>query len=253
MKINRWFGLENTTCVVIGAAGLIGRTIVQALGDSGAEIIQVDRSFETDAENRFAIDITSESAVDTLFRKISGTIGGNKEVCIINCSYPRSENWASLSFENVSKKDFDENLQLHLGSIFYVMKKSVDLLKPRHGGSIINFGSIYGLGGPDLRIYEGTSMNNPTPYSAIKAGVVGLTKYCATVFGKNGVRANVVCPGGVEDNQPESFQKNYIARTPLGRMAKPEDIAGVVAFLAGPSGKYITGQTIVVDGGWTAW
>jgi NAD(P)-dependent dehydrogenase (short-subunit alcohol dehydrogenase family) len=94
-------------------------------------------------------------------------------------------------------------------------------------------------------------MTSPVEYAAIKGGVINLTRYLASYLAGDGVRANVVSPGGVFDGQPEQFVERYEARTPLGRMADPADVAGAVAYLASDAASYVTGQNLVVDGGWT--
>ena len=122
----------------------------------------------------------------------------------------------------------------------------------RGGGSIINLGSIYGLVAADFSVYEGTNMTLPPAYAAIKGAIVNHTRYLASYYGPKGVRVNVVCPGGVANGQPVRFVENYNARTPMGRLAKPEEIGGPVAFLASPAASYVTGAVLTVDGGWTA-
>jgi NAD(P)-dependent dehydrogenase (short-subunit alcohol dehydrogenase family) len=126
------------------------------------------------------------------------------------------------------------------------------LMEGCSGASIINIGSIYGLCGPDLSLYEGTEMGNPAAYAASKGGVIQLTRWLATVLAPE-VRVNCLSPGGVLRNQPEVFIERYIRRTPLRRMAVEEDFKGAIAFLASDLSSYCTGQDIAVDGGWTAW
>ena len=106
--------------------------------------------------------------------------------------------------------------------------------------------------GPDLRIYEGTGMGNAAAYAASKGGLLQLTRWLATTLAPR-VRVNAITPGGVWRQQPEAFRKRYIDRTPLGRMATEEDFKGAVAYLASDLSRYVTGQNLVVDGGWTAW
>ena len=252
MKNRKWFDLTNTRCVVAGSEGLLGRSVCDALSDCGAEIDRID-SIGKDAKkksNFHRVDLTNESELKDYFQTLKPN---NQNWAFINCSYPRTENWGTLAFENVALEDFNKNTNMHLGSAFLFSQLAVKHLKKSNGGSIVNFGSIYGVSGPDLGIYDGTKMNNPSPYAAIKGGVNGLTRYIATAYGKNNIRANVVCPGGIFDQQPKSFVSAYEKRTPLGRMAKPDDISGVVAFLVSPAAKYMTGQILLVDGGWTAW
>ncbi|MBN1551042.1 SDR family oxidoreductase, partial [bacterium] len=125
------------------------------------------------------------------------------------------------------------------------------LARSQHG-SIINIGSIYGIAGPDMQLYEGTSMGNPAAYAASKGGLVQLTRWLSTVLAPN-IRANAITLGGVARRQPEPFCSRYIEKTPLRRMATEEDVKGAAVFLASDMSAYVTGQNIIVDGGFTVW
>lgn len=270
MSIGRWFGLQHTVCVVVGASGLIGNAVVNALADAGAKIICLDLSHEkirrpaSCSEIKIDFDITSEDSVENFFERqllskeffglARNVVDSASSWAFVNCSYPRTANWPKLGFENVTLDNWNQNVELHLGSTFHFTKKAVLFLKQHNvGGSIVNFASIYGLVGPDNEIYKNTGMQNAVPYAAIKSGIIGLTRYVATAYGSYGIRANVVCPGGVYDNQPKAFVEAYKNKTPMRRMAQPDDIGGAVAFLVGPSAQYVTGQSLVIDGGFTAW
>jgi len=117
---------------------------------------------------------------------------------------------------------------------------------------MINISSIYGISGPDQRIYGGTSLGNPAAYAASKGGLLQLTRWLATTLAPD-VRVNAITLGGVERDQPAKFQEAYIQKTPLRRMAIEEDVKGAVAYLASDMSAYVTGHNLVVDGGWTTW
>ena len=106
--------------------------------------------------------------------------------------------------------------------------------------------------GPDHRIYKDMPFNSLPSYAASKAGVHGLTRWLATYYGEKGIRVNTVVPGGVENNHDPEFIKRYSERTPLGRMAKPKDMVGIILYLSSDLSIYATGQQFFVDGGWTA-
>ena len=128
----------------------------------------------------------------------------------------------------------------------------------KKGGSIINISSIYGIVAPDHRIYNnifinGEEMSSAASYSSTKSGMLGLTTYLATYWSKHNIRVNAITPGGIENNQPKEFIKNYSKRVPLDRMGKPKDLIGPVIFLSSDASDYITGQNLVVDGGFSVW
>ena len=137
-------------------------------------------------------------------------------------------------------------------------------MKRKEGGSIVLTASIYGIVGPDQRIYEDCTsaaniydeqdpLNCPASYSASKAGIIGLARHFATSLGKEGIRVNVLTPGGVYDNQEDAFHNAYCHRTVLGRMADKTDYNGAILFLVSQASRYMTGANLVIDGGWTAW
>jgi NAD(P)-dependent dehydrogenase (short-subunit alcohol dehydrogenase family) len=119
-------------------------------------------------------------------------------------------------------------------------------------GSIVNMASIYGIVGPDFTVYEGTEMTMPAAYSAIKGAIVNFSRYLAAYLGPSGVRVNTVSPGGIFDNQNLIFVNNYNKKVPLRRMGYPNDISPSVSFLLSNESNYITGQNLIIDGGWTS-
>ena len=133
------------------------------------------------------------------------------------------------------------------------------LMAKRGGGVILNISSDLGLIGPDQRIYRRKGLAKdkqpvkPVTYSAIKSGLIGLTRYCATYWAHQGVRVNALCPGGVDAGQTEDFKKRLHALIPLGRMARPDEYQGAVLFLISEASSYVTGAVVSADGGRTCW
>lgn len=151
-----------------------------------------------------------------------------------------------------------EIMSVNLDGLFLVSQAVGVGMAERGAGSIIHTSSIYGLMGPDQRIYEGSEylgrpINSPPVYSASKGGVVGLTRYLATYWASAGVRVNAITPGGISSGQNDEFRTRYSARIPLGRMAEAEEVAAGVLFLASDAASYVTGQDLHVDGGLSAW
>jgi NAD(P)-dependent dehydrogenase (short-subunit alcohol dehydrogenase family) len=140
---------------------------------------------------------------------------------------------------------------MHLNGYFLCSRIALEQMRKQRSGSLVNMSSIYGHLGPDFGVYDGTDMTMPAAYSAIKGAITNFTRYLASYYGKSNVRVNSISPGGVFANQPESFVSAYEKKVPLGRMATPKDIVAAVHFLLSDESSYITGQNLVVDGGWS--
>ncbi|MFC2136517.1 SDR family oxidoreductase, partial [Bacteroidota bacterium] len=170
----------------------------------------------------------------------------------INVAYPRTNDWG-LNIKDVKPSSWQKNVDMHMNSYCISTRAVAELMKENKiKGTIVNFSSTYGVVGPDFEIYEGTGMDNEGTYAAIKGGITNFSRFCASNYGPYGVRINSICPGGVFDNQNKKFLNNYAKRTPLRRMADADEIASVTLFLVSDAASYITGATIMVDGGWTA-
>tara|TARA_B110000503_G_scaffold137139_1_gene220822 strand:- start:1198 stop:1941 length:744 start_codon:yes stop_codon:yes gene_type:complete len=242
--------LENKIILVTGGAGLIGKAIVEDINKKGGTAVNADVVFsKTDLDrNCLRMDVTDEkSMLDgiQLVKKHYGKIDG-----LVNNAYPRTKDFGN-EFEKIDLESWNKNLHYQLSSTFFCIQKTIPFLKETKG-SIVNLGSIYGVVGNDLTIYENTDINPVAPYSAIKGGIINFSRYLASYYGAEGIRVNVVSPGGIFNNQDPIFVKNYEHKVPMKRMGSPDDIAPAVSFLLSNEAKYITGQNLIVDGGWTA-
>lgn len=252
------FDLSGKVAVVTGGAGLIGSALCDGLAAHGATVVLVDIDFEAATEVANSIsgnvvvkttDINSEPDVEALFTDVVESFGSVD--ILVNSAYPRNQNYGE-QYENVSLSDWQENILLNLNSYYLTCKKASEIMKrQKNGGSIINLGSIYGSQAPDFDVYSGTEMTSPVEYAAIKGGILNFTRYLASYLGSDGIRANVLSPGGVFDDQDETFVTQYESKTPLSRMAEPADLKGPVVFLSADCSRYMTGQNLIIDGGWT--
>jgi NAD(P)-dependent dehydrogenase (short-subunit alcohol dehydrogenase family) len=252
MKYKGIFLCERKVAVVIGGAGLLGKEIVHGLQEFGADVYVADKQKMkfTKGVKFISVDITDTVQVDRLIKTI---VRKHKRIdVLINCAYPRTNDWSN-KLEFISMESWKKNMDDHLGGYFYICQQVAKQMQRQQKGSIINFASIYGVVAPDFSIYEGTDMTMPAAYASIKAGIISLTKYIATYYGKTNVRANSISPGGVFDGQTAAFVSRYSQRTPLGRMGNPDEIVGAVIYLASDASSYVTGQNLIVDGGWSTW
>jgi NAD(P)-dependent dehydrogenase (short-subunit alcohol dehydrogenase family) len=241
--------LNGKVIVVTGGNGLIGKSLVENVNSENGICINADLHDTNDDLTNINCDVTNDTSIDNtinLVLKKYGKIDG-----LVNNAYPRTSDWGE-KFENISSSSWKSNIEMQLNSIFLFSQKVLPHMLNRKFGSIINIGSIYGVVGPDFSVYENTELTMPAAYSAIKGGVINFTRYLASYYGKDNIRVNCVSPGGIFNNQPTEFVKNYEYKVPMKRMGKPEDISPAVSFLLSDESSYITGQNLIIDGGWTA-
>ena len=162
-------------------------------------------------------------------------------------------------FKKIKLLSYRRNIDIHLNSYSWTARLiAEEMAKKKIKGSIIMTSSIYGIKAQDLTIYEGTNLEENMTYAVIKAGIIQLVKQMASYYGRHNIRVNAICPGGLEGNiagkkvpQDKLFKRRYIKKTPLNRMADPEDIANASLFLLSDASSYITGTTLLIDGGWS--
>ncbi len=258
--------LKDRVAIVTGGAGHIGLAFCDVLAELGANVVVVDRDPEI-ARQR-ASDVASRGSVRALgigvdlgdsaaAAKIVGeTLGQFRRIDIVVNNAAITGQALSAGYTvPLPEQTFaawSKALDVNLSAAFLLAQASAPALANSGRGAIINVSSIYGVVGPNMGLYEGTPMGNPAAYAASKGGLVQLSRYLSTVLAPN-VRVNTISPGGVERGQPEAFQERYRRLTPMARMGREEDLKGALAFLASDASAYITGQNVMVDGGWTAW
>lgn len=266
------FDLTGRTALVTGGGGILGRRFCRALAEHGAHVAVLDidgdaaedvtQQLRDDLGQRsiaIEADVTEPVAVTDAVARVERELGPLRIVC--NNAATKGEDLAAFyaPFEEYTLTTWRQVTAVNLDAMFLVAQAAGRaMLAHRQGGSIVQTSSVYGLVASDPRIYEGSLyegqvINSSAAYAATKAGVVGLTRHLAVLWAGRGIRVNALAPGGVESGQNETFQRNYAARVPLGRMAQGEEIAAAAVFLASDAAGYVTGQVLAVDGGLTAW
>ncbi|HUX91570.1 MAG TPA: oxidoreductase [Gallionellaceae bacterium] len=253
--------LTNKIIVITGGAGFIGRQFCAAVAEHGgtAVVADIDNDAATILAKEIAakhqgraeaalLDITSRDSVKALITKLQGRYGHIDAV--VNNAYPRNRNYGR-KLEDVTYEDFCENVGLHLGGYFLVAQQFGLHFREHGGGNIVNMSSIYGVMTPRFEVYEGTPMTMPVEYAAIKSSVIQLTRYFAQYFKGEGIRVNSLSPGGILDRQPEAFLQKYNSYCNGKGMLDPQDVNGSLLYLLSDASKYITGQNLIIDDGFS--
>lgn len=242
--------LKNKIIIVTGGCGLIGREIVTDIMRKGGIAINADINVKTDLNaNTFCLDISDDSSIHDMVlavREKYGRIDG-----LVNSAYPRTKDWGAF-FENIDPASWRKNVDMQMNSCFVICQAVLKVMTEQKFGSIVNIASIYGVVGNDFTLYEEYGGTSPAAYCAIKGGIINFSRYLASCYGRKSIRVNCVSPGGILDGQHPSFIERYCAKVPMQRMGNPNDIAPSVSFMLSDEAKYITGQNLIVDGGWTA-
>lgn len=258
MNVMKMMSLENKVAVVTGGAGLYGRQIVDGLAEAGARTVVASRGLEKlqelAAEHRdrghdvvaHRLDQSEEESVLQLRDDVLEQFG-RIDVLVNNAVARPMSGWDD------DADSFDESMRVNATGIFLMTRAFGEPMRQERAGSIINVSSIMGMIGVEPTNYRGTDMSGFYPdYYFHKGGMINFTRFCASYFGDTGVRVNCVSPGGLYNDQPEPFVRQYSERTCLGRMADETDLKGAIVFLASDASKYVTGANLPVDGGYTA-
>jgi NAD(P)-dependent dehydrogenase (short-subunit alcohol dehydrogenase family) len=275
MTIFDKFSLKGKVAVVTGGGGQLGTEFSRTFGEAGASVVVADLLMDhanktskllTDldyANFAFQLDVTSVESTRELVAETLKRFG--RLDILVNCAAldPKfdpdaaSKGIAPGAFEDYPLEQWNAALDVNLTGIFLMTQACVaPMIAQGKKGSIINICSTYGLNGPDQRIYikDGKRVAfKPVYYTTTKAGVMGFTKYLSAYYAGTEIRVNALTPGGVFNNHEDYFVKNYSAKTILGRMAKKDEMNGALLFLASDASSYMTGNNVIVDGGWTAW
>lgn len=265
-SLKELMGLRGRVALITGGGGHIGAAVGEALAELGAAVAVLDvvpdsckgvadRIRETYSVDTapLVIDLEDEGHVRSAPEAVLNRFG--RMDILVHCAAltgaSRIEGLTSPFLEQ-SSEGWRRTLEVNLTSVFALVQACSGALAASGHGSIVNVGSIYGMVGPDLSLYEDTSMGTSAAYGASKGGLLQFTRWLATVLAPD-VRVNAITPGGVWRGQAGVFRTRYVARTPLKRMAIEEDLKGAVAYLASDLSAYVTGHNLVVDGGWTVW
>lgn len=264
--VKELMSLTDRTALITGGGGHIGFAIAEALAEAGAKIALVDRNkdqLEANAKSLrdwFSIDVdlqvvelADEKSVRELPQWVEHRFGSLD--ILFNCAAfvgtSALDGWA-VPFEQQETKAWRAAFEVNVTAVFELVQAALPLLRRSGKGAVVNISSLYGVAGPDWGLYEGTKMGNPAAYGASKGALNQLTVWLATTLAPD-VRVNCISPGGVWRNQPPEFIARYEERVPMKRMAIEEDFKGAALFLSSDLSAYVTGQNILVDGGWCAW
>jgi len=254
--------LKNRVVVITGGAGLIGSEFVKAVVEhNGVAIIadineeiglkvkaELSKELQSDSIDFVQLDITSKESL----QKCIGYVNDKYERidALVNNAYPRNKNYARHFFD-VEYEDFVENIGLNLGGYFTTSQQFAKYFQKQGYGNIVNISSIYGVVAPKFEVYDGTAMTMPVEYAAIKSGLIHLTKYMAKYFKGMNIRVNTLSPGGIFDNQNEIFLEKYKEECLNKGMLDKSDLRGTLVYLLSDMSKFVNGQNIIVDDGFT--
>ncbi len=248
--------MNKKTIVVTGGFGTIGFALSKSLLEQGHRVIIVDtkikkiKNFNFNKFNAFVLkaNLNKESEIKKL---ISLCIKKFKKVdALVHCAYPKTKDWG-VKLEKLKQKSLNENLINQLGSTIIVSKNIINLFLKQNYGNLILLSSIMGLNNPKFQTYRGTSMSSPIEYSAIKSGVISITKYLAKYYSKKNLKINCLSPGGIKDKLPKKFIKNYKKECNSKGLLDAKDVINTINFLLSEKSNFISGQNIVIDDGYS--
>jgi len=260
------FDLTGRTALITGGGGLLATEHAIALGCYGAAIVLADFNLEKCAA---AADALKQQGINAIAKYCDATSKeswqklaadtveqfGSIEILVNNAGFTNQSKSANFdnSFEDFPLEDWNAIMGVNLTGTFLGCQVVGKYMLKQAKGSIINLASLYGVVSPNHNIYPGTGISQPVAYSVSKHGVIGLTKYIATLWASKGVRVNSLTPGGIFNGHKGIFLERFQQLNPIGRMSDKTELRGAVVYLASDASSHVVGHNLVVDGGWTAW
>ena len=250
--------MKNEVILITGASGLIGKLLAYGLFQENYKLVLIDNDFDgmqrlkeklKQEKILFLIsDILIEDSLEKCIDEAHKRFG--RIDCAIHAAYPKSKGWGT-KFENLKKNFLMEDIQNQLGLAILFSQKIIKYFLKQGYGNLIHFSSIQGISSPKFEHYDGTSMSSPIEYSAIKSGIISITKYLSKYYRDRSLRVNCISPGGIFNNQDKLFIENYKKDCNSKGLLDAEDILGTILFLISRKSHYINGQNIVIDDGWS--
>lgn len=254
------FDLTGKVAIVTGGAGYLGTAMCEALADAGARVVVASRNLakcEVLAKKLGSYHLglrLDQDKPDSISALIEETV---KRMGRIDILVNNAYSGPLPSIDTATPEDMDRSLHTGVTGYFLLAREAARHMREVGGGSIINIASMYGLVASYPEVYVGMTVKSPPNYHAVKGAVIHLTRHLAVYWAKDGIRVNAISPGPFPHDSLRQANPEFInrlkAKVPMGRMGEPWELKGAVVFLASRASSYVTGQNIVVDGGWTAW
>ena len=257
------FDLHDKVIIISGACGLIGRAFCEAVAQFGATVVCADIEaanpvdFAKQLESRhgrpmlgYPINVAKKNEVTALrdaVLKAFGRIDG------LVCGHQNKTHLKFVPFERVPEENWDTVVEINLKGTFLLCQVIGSYMAEQGKGSIVNIPSTYSVVAPNQNLYKGTSLGCPAEYSASKGGVDALSRYLASYWAAKNVRVNMITPHGVWNNHEEQFEKNFARFSPLERLSYNHEVAPALIYLLSDASSYVTGDNMLVEGGWTVW
>lgn len=262
--LEKLFRMHDRVVVVNGGAGRIGSQMCLAVADAGAKVVVLDLDGQRATDTAelvqkqtggsaigIAADSTDQESLESALAKTQQKFGA--PYGLVNATQYRGTGFYGSDPADHPIDAWEQVFKVNVTGVLMACQTFGKAMIDNGGGSIVNLSSTYGVVSADPRIYGESGVNSPISYAGSKSAILNMTRYLAIHWREKNIRVNTLIPGGVFDNQGDEFVKNYSARTPLGRMAKAEEYQGAALFMLSDASSYMTGATVTVDGGWTAW
>jgi len=243
---------------ITGGCGRIGSSLAKDLLASGHTVLLGDinkdklkklkRKLNSSNIEIFSGDLTTKKNIDNFIN--FGVKKYGKISSVVCCSYPTSKYWGS-KFEDLKENFLKEDLYKQLGATIILCQRMIKYFLKKKEGNLILISSVQGVQPPKFEHYDNLKMSSPIEYSAIKSGIIAVSRYLAKYYKNKNIKINCISPGGIKDKQPELFVQRYKKSCNSKGLLEGKDIAKLIMFLLSEKSKYITGQNLVIDDGWT--